>query len=307
MTSESASAGNAANGGELFPWKHGNTWYRVVGDLKNGKVPVVVLHGGPGAGHNYTIAIAELIASTGRAAILYDQLGCGNSTHLPDSPKEFWTPELFMQELTLLTHHLGISDAYAIVGQSWGGMLGMQFATHRPAGLKALVVADSPASMTIWVSEANKLRAQLPPDVEATLKKHEAAETTDSEEYIQAVDVFYARHLCRVPMPQDVLDSFEQLAAEPTVYHTMNGPSEFHVIGSLKNWDIHPDLHKISVPTMLVSGAYDEATPTMQMEIQSRIPDVVWELFPESSHMPHIEEPARFKRIVCGFLDSKLD
>lgn len=297
----------APAGGTYFNWKHGQTWYRIVGDIANGKTPVMVLHGGPGAGHNYTIPIADLIASTGRAAILYDQLGCGHSTHLQGAPKEFWTPELFMEELTLLTEHLGIANDYAVVGQSWGGMLGMQFATHRPSGLKALVVADSPASMKIWVEEANKLRAQLPPEVEATLKKHEDAETTDSPEYVAAVDVFYARHLCRVPMPQDVLDSFAQLAAEPTVYHTMNGPSEFHVIGSLKSWDIHPDLHKISVPTLLVSGAYDEATPTMQMEIQSRIPDVVWELFPESSHMPHIEEPARFKRIVCAFLDAKLD
>ena len=297
---------NEISKGKFFSWKHGETWHRIVGDLDNGKTPVMVLHGGPGAGHNYTIAIADLIASTGRAAILYDQLGCGNSTHLPDVPKEFWTPELFMEELTLLSEHLGIADNYAILGQSWGGMLGMQFATHQPRGLKALVVADSPASMKIWVEEANKLRAQLPPEVEATLQKHEAAETTESDEYIAAVDIFYSRHLCRVPMPPDVMDSFAQLAAEPTVYHTMNGPSEFHVIGSLKDWDIHADLKKISVPTLLVSGAYDEATPAMQVEIQSRIPDVVWELFPESSHMPHIEEPARFKRIVCGFLDAKL-
>ncbi len=286
-------------------WQHGETWYRIVGDLSNGKTPVMVLHGGPGAGHNYTIAIADLIAQSGRAAILYDQLGCGNSTHLPDAPKEFWTPELFMEELTLLTKHLGISDSYSIIGQSWGGMLGMQFATHRPAGLKALIVADSPAGMKIWVSEANKLRAQLPPEVEATLKKHEAAETTEDPEYIAAVDVFYERHLCRVPMPPDVAESFAQMAADPTVYHTMNGPSEFHVVGSLKNWDIHDQLHKINVPTLLVSGAYDEATPAMVSEIQYRIPDVVWELFPESSHMPHIEEPARFKRIVNAFLDAK--
>jgi L-proline amide hydrolase len=285
-------------------WQHGNTWYRVVGDLKSGKTPVMVLHGGPGAGHNYCEPIAELIAQTGRAAVLYDQLGCGNSTHLPDAPKEFWTPELFMEELVLLTKHLGIADDYAIVGQSWGGMLGMQFAITQPQGLKALVVADSPASMEVWVSEANKLRKQLPPEVEATLLKHEAAETTEDPEYIAAVDVFYARHLCRIPQPPYVVASFEQLAADPTVYHTMNGPSEFHVIGSLKTWDIRKDLGKITAPTLLVSGQYDEATPAMVEEINKLIPGSTWELFPESSHMPHVEEPARFKRIVTAFLDS---
>ena len=285
-------------------WQHGSTWYRIVGDLKSTKTPVMVLHGGPGAGHNYCEPIAEVLAQTGRAAVLYDQIGCGNSTHLPDKPKEFWTPELFMEELVLLTQHLGISNKYNIVGQSWGGMLGMQFAITKPKGLNALVVADSPASMEVWVSEANKLRKELPPEVEATLLKHEDAGTTEDPEYVAAVDVFYSRHLCRIPQPPYVVASFEQLAADPTVYHTMNGPSEFHVIGSLKNWDIRPQLKEITAPTLLVSGQYDEATPAMVKEIHGLIPGSKWELFAESSHMPHVEEPAKFKRVVSEFLDS---
>jgi L-proline amide hydrolase len=285
-------------------WQHGTTWYRVVGDLKSAKTPVMILHGGPGAGHNYCEPIADVLAQTGRAGVLYDQIGCGNSTHLPDKPKEFWTPELFMEELVLLTEHLGISNKYNIVGQSWGGMLGMQFAIQKPKGLNAMVIADSPASMEVWVSEANKLRKELPPEVEATLLKHEAAETTEDPEYIAAVDVFYSRHLCRIPQPPYVVASFDQLAADPTVYHTMNGPSEFHVIGSLKHWDIRPQLKEIKTPTLLVSGQYDEATPAMVKEIQGLIPGSKWELFAESSHMPHVEEPAKFKRVVAEFLDS---
>jgi len=285
-------------------WEHGSTWYRVVGNLKSTKTPVMVLHGGPGAGHNYCEPIADVLAQTGRAAVLYDQIGCGNSTHLPDKPKEFWTPELFMEELVLLTQHLGISNKYNIVGQSWGGMLGMQFAISKPKGLNAMVIADSPASMEVWVSEANKLRKELPPEVEATLLKHEAAETTEDPEYVAAVDVFYSRHLCRIPQPPYVVASFEQLAADPTVYHTMNGPSEFHVIGSLKHWDIRLQLKEITTPTLLVSGQYDEATPAMVKEIHGLIPGSKWELFAESSHMPHVEEPAKFKRVVSEFLDS---
>jgi len=285
-------------------WQHGTTWYRVVGDLKSSKTPVMILHGGPGAGHNYCEPIADVLAQTGRAGVLYDQIGCGNSTHLPDKPKEFWTPELFMEELVLLTEHLGISNKYNIVGQSWGGMLGMQFAIQKPKGLNAMVIADSPASMEVWVSEANKLRKELPPEVEATLLKHEAAETTEDPEYIAAVDVFYSRHLCRIPQPPYVVASFDQLAADPTVYHTMNGPSEFHVIGSLKHWDIRPQLKEIQTPTLLVSGQYDEATPAMVKEINGLIPGSKWELFAESSHMPHVEEPAKFKRVVSEFLDS---
>lgn len=287
-------------------WKHGETWYRIVGDLSSKKTPVVVLHGGPGAAHNYTISIGEMIAATGRPAILYDQIGCGLSSHMPDAPKEFWTPELFMEELTLLTEHLGISNNFAIIGQSWGGMLGMQYATNPRPGLKALIVADSPASMKIWSSEAEKLRALLPADVEAVLKAAELANDYTSAEFQAAMNVYYERHVCRIPFPQNVIDSFAQIEEDPTVYHTMNGPSEFLCIGTLKNWDIHGDLHKISVPTLLLNGAYDEATPGMVQEIHRRIPDVLWEMFPNSAHMPHVEEPERFSRVVNGFLDSKL-
>jgi L-proline amide hydrolase len=247
-----------------------------------------------------------MIAATGRPAILYDQIGCGLSSHMPDAPKEFWTPELFMEELTLLTEHLGISNNFAIIGQSWGGMLGMQYATTPRPGLKALIVADSPASMKIWSSEAEKLRALLPADVEAVLKAAELANDYTSAEFQAAMNVYYERHVCRIPFPQNVIDSFAQIEEDPTVYHTMNGPSEFLCIGTLKNWDIHGDLHKISVPTLLLNGAYDEATPGMVQEIHRRIPDVVWEMFPHSAHMPHVEEPERFSRVVNGFLDSKL-
>ena len=287
-------------------WQHGETWYRVDGDLNNGQTPLVVLHGGPGAAHNYMIPIVELVAPTGRAVILYDQIGCGLSTHLKEAPREFWTPELFMEELQLLVEHLGISDNYALLGQSWGGMLGMQFAATNPTGLQVLVVADSPASMEIWVSEANKLRAMLPPEVEATLQLHEAAGTTDSPDYVAAMDVFYAKHVCRIPMPPDVLASFAQIDDDPTVYHTMNGPSEFYCIGTLKTWDIHDRLHNIDVPTLLMSGAYDEATPAMVQEIHRRIPDVIWELFPLSSHMPQVEEPERFAKVLNKFLESRI-
>lgn len=285
-------------------WQHGETWYRVVGDLKGGLTPLVVLHGGPGACHNYCEPIADLIAPSGRAVVLYDQLGCGDSTLLPDKPKEFWTPELFMEELTLLLSHLGIEQNYILLGQSWGGMLAMQFAIENPVGLAGLIVADSPASMDLWLSEANRLREELPAGVNEVLLRHEAAGSTDNPEYTAAVNVFYDRHLCRVPAPACVLEGRRKQALDHTVYHTMNGPSEFHVVGSLKDWDITDELHRISVPTLLISGEHDEATPFIVKQIHDRIPGALWELFPESSHLPHIEEPARFKRVALAFLDS---
>ena len=234
--------------------------------------------------------------------MLYDQIGCGRSQHLPDAPADFWTPQLFKDELEELTRHLGIADRYAVVGQSWGGMLAMEHALDHPVGLRGIVVADSPASMTLWVSEASRLREDLPPDVQSTLTKHEEAGTTDDPEYETAVRVFYDRHLCRVPWPEGLQRSFDQIAADPTVYHTMNGPSEFHVIGTLKGWDITDRLHAVETPTLLVSGRHDEATPLIVGQVHERIPGAEWAIFENSSHMPHIEEPDLFLDRVEEFL-----
>ena len=284
------------------PFLGHQTWYQITGDLKSKKLPVVMLHGGPGAAHNYLDSYKGLAAG-GRAVIHYDQLGCGLSTHLPGAPKEFWTPRLFLDELESLTRHLGIADAYQIVGQSWGGMLGAEHGITQPKGLKALVIANSPASMTLWVEEANRLRGLLPSDVQATLLKHEAAGTTSAPEYADAVRVFYDRHLCRVPWPPEVAASFAQLEAEPTVYHTMNGPSEFHVIGSLKTWDITGSLHKITAPTLLISGRHDEATPKIVQQYADGIKHAEWVIFENSSHLPHVEETEACLKVVGGFLD----
>src|SRR6476469_4235401 len=174
-------------------WQGHETWYRVVGELDatSPRTPVVICHGGPGAGHDYCEPIADL-SRFGRACVLYDQLGCGNSRLLPDAPSDFWTARLFKDELVELIRHLGIADRYTVVGQSWGGMLAMEHALEHPAGLRGMVVADSPASMTLWVSEANRLRKDLPSDVQEKLTRHENAGTIDDSDYEAAVAVFYA-------------------------------------------------------------------------------------------------------------------
>jgi L-proline amide hydrolase len=210
--------------------------------------------------------------------------------------------QLFKDELVDLTRELGIAERYAVVGQSWGGMLAMEHALDHPGGLRAIVVADSPASIPLWVEEANRMRADLPHDVQETLTRHEADGTTETKEYADAVRVYYDRHLCRVPWPDFVTRSFAQMDEDPTVYHTMNGPSEFHCIGSLKTWDITDRLPEISTPTLLVSGRYDEATPHIVEQIHQRIPGAQWQVFEESSHMPHVEEPDAFLETVEAFL-----
>jgi len=275
-------------------------WYRVFGDGElPGRLPLLVLHGGPGATHQYLESLAAL-ADTGRRVIFYDQIGCGRSDH-PTDP-DFYSAELFVDELATVRRELGL-DRVHILGQSWGGMLAMQYAIGQPPGLASIIVADSPADMTQWVSEANRLRAQLPPDVQQTLDLHEAAGSTTDPAYTAAVDVFYRRHVCRLTIwPDEVQRTVRALETDGFVYNVMNGPSEFHVIGKLKTWSILDRLGDIAVPTLLLSGAHDEATPSIVDAIVQRIPHAEWILFADSSHMPHVEEPAAFHAAVRGFL-----
>ncbi len=282
-------------------WK---TWYRITGDLGSGKAPIVLAHGGPGATHDYLLTIAD-ISRSGRPVIHYDQLGNGRSTHLRDKGPDFWTVDLFLEELANLLQRLGVSGGYHLLGQSWGGMLGAEHAIRRPVGLRSLIISDSPASMTLWLAAAAELRAQLPPDVQDTLTRHEAAGTTDSTEYAAAMDVFYNRHVCRiVPHPPEVARSFAAIADDPTVYYTMNGPSEFHVIGTIKSWSVVDEVHQIQAPTLLISGRHDEATPSTVQPFADGIPDVRWHIFQDSSHMPHVEERSAYMALVQDFVDS---
>jgi len=284
------------------PFREWQTWYKITGTLESGKPPLIVAHGGPGCTHDYVDSLRHL-AETGRAVIHYDQLGNGRSTHLQDKGADFWTVNLFIDELNNLIAHLGLTK-YDLFGQSWGGMLGAEFAVTQPPGLRKLVIADSPADMVTWVAEANRLRAGLPAAVQTALSTHEAAGTTDSPEYEQAVAVFYAHHVCRIqPMPDEVARTFAAIAADPTVYHTMNGPSEFHVIGTLKNWSVVDRLDKIIVPTLLISGRHDEATIACVSPYLHGIKDVSWHIFGNSSHMPHVEEEQKCLALVAAFLD----
>jgi L-proline amide hydrolase len=284
-------------------WEDLTTWYDVHGE-PGARLPVVLCHGGPGATHDYLLSLRAL-ATDGRQVVLYDQVGNGNSQHLRDAPADFWTVDLFRRELRALVEHLGWSEGYHVLGQSWGGMLAMEHALEQPPGLRSIVVADSPASIPLWVAEANRLRRELPADVQERLTRHEAAGSTASPEYREAMQVFYRRHVCRLdPWPEEVVRTFALMDEDPTVYGTMNGPSEFHVVGSIRDWDITDRLGQIDVPTLLVSGRHDEATPRIVGEIRDRIPNAEWVLLEESSHLPHVEEPEPFVEAVEGFLEA---
>lgn len=286
----------------FLPFAGYQTWYRVTGESEQpGKYPLLCLHGGPGATWHHMEPYQEL-AADGRRVVCYDQLGCGNSVVNEPHDPAMWTLELYLSEIAAVREHLGL-DRCHVIGHSWGGMLGMAYACARPAGLVSLLVESSPASVPFWLSELDKLRAELPAEVEATLRRHEAAGTTDSDEYQDTMVAFYDRHVCRVRPYPDWLDRcFAGLAATPEVYNTMNGPSEFHVIGPLKDFDVTGQLGAIDVPTLLFCGEFDEVTPATVGQAHELIAGSQFYVMPGCSHMSQAERPDLTLGLVRGWL-----
>ncbi len=282
-----------------IPFRGHETWYRIVGDGEEpGKLPLLCLHGGPGACHDYLESL-ERVAETGRRAIFYDQFGCGNSSRTDES---LWNVETFVDEVGAVRDALGL-DRTHIFGSSWGGMLAMEYALTKPRGLASLVLSSSPASIPVWAEETNRLRAELPDDVRSTLDEHEAAGTTGSPEYEAAQLDFYRRHVCRLdPWPDGVLRTFAQMEENPGVYLYMQGPNEFVITGTFKDWDITGRLGEIDVPTLVTSGRHDECTPRQAEIVNRGIPGSEWVVFEDSSHMQFAEEPELYLETLDEFL-----
>jgi len=282
------------------------TWYKVYGDLANRKHrPLVVLHGGPGVVHDYMLSISDLWTKNEIPVIFYDQIGGGMSTHLPEKngDVDFWSIQLFIAELNNLLKHFKIEDDFDLLGNSWGAMLAAEFATTKPEGLKNLVIASGPASMELFVAAQKEMLRAFPQEIQDTLKKHEDAGTTDDPEYKQAMMPFLFEHVCRLkPPPAEFMVCLGWLEKDPTVYHTMNGPSEFHIIGSLKTWSIVDRIPEITYRTLLTNGKYDEVADNCLQPFFDKLQKVKWIQFTDSSHIAHWEERDRFMKVVADFL-----
>lgn len=289
------------------------TFYKLWGSLDGDKIPLLVLSGGPGATHEIMLTYALVHADLGVPVIMYDAVGCGQSTHFRDrvGDVEFFTPELYMAELANIVRSLGIKT-FDIGGGSWGGMLAAQWAaTDKPAGLRKLILSDAPASMELWVQSIGKLRKTLPKETLDVLEKYEKEDKVDAPEYEAAVMEFNRRHLCRLAeWPKELTDTFAAMVDDNTVYLTMNGPNEMFITGSIRTWniiDILPNLTPETVPggILLMNGLFDEAQDEVMTPFLT-VPSakVKWVRFGLSSHVIHLEETEAVMKVVEDFLQS---
>jgi L-proline amide hydrolase len=272
------------------------TWYRVVGVSQAGRDPLLLLHGGPGSTHNY-LAPLERLAQDGRAIVLYDQLGCGRSDR-PDDVE--WSVALFLDELAALRDELGLEQVH-LLGTSWGGMLALEHALGGYGGLTSLVLSSTPASIDEWVAEALRLRALLPADVVATFERCEAVGDYDGPEYRAALDVFDDHYVRRGAIGRPELDRMEAGLGKES-YRAMVGPSEWIVTGALAGWDVRDRLGETETPTLVARGAYDMCTEAVAATLLAGLPNARAAVFEESSHMPALEEPERYREVVGAFL-----
>jgi proline iminopeptidase len=277
-----------------IPVTGGRVWYQIIGS--GDAIPLLVLHGGPGVPHDYLEPLAGLADE--RPVVFYDQLGCGKS----DRPEDvsLWHIERFVEELSLVRQALELEQVN-LLGHSWGTMLATDYALSKPAGIASLIMASPALSVPKYNEEASRLVANLPPEVQMTLQRHEAAGTTDAQEYRQAAKEFNQRHLCRLQPRPEPLQRAGASTGVP-VYRTMWGLNEFRGTGNLKHYDRTGRLQEITLPTLFTCGRYDECTPTGTAWYQSLLPGSEMVVFEQSSHMPHLEEPEQYLRVVRDFL-----
>lgn len=273
----------------------GRVWYRIVG-ADAPELPLLVLHGGPGAPHDYLENLAALADE--RPVIFYDQLGCGRSER-PDDP-DLWRVERFVAELAEVRRALGL-ERINLLGHSWGAMLATEYLLAGAQGVERLVLSGPLLSSPIWIADQRALLQDMPREVREAVAAAEASGDYETTAYQEAMSVYYRQHLCRLdPWPDSLLRTFDAMGMP--VYLTMWGPSEFTCTGTLQTVDLTPRLGELRLPVLLTCGRYDEATPATVAAYCRRIADARQKVFENGSHSHHLEEAEEYLAGVREFL-----
>jgi proline-specific peptidase len=274
----------------------GRVWYRRLG--AGDATPLLMLHGGPGAGSDYIAPLGEALAAD-RPVVFWDQLGCGRSEQPDDT--SLWTLDRFVAEVDAVRDALGL-DRIHLFGQSWGGWLAIEYMARGTTGVERLVLASTSASTREFTDAARLLIDALPEPHRTVLVEGGERGAYDTPEYEAAMIEFYVRHLCRMdPWPAALQASIANLDGN-AVYAHMNGPTEFDVIGTLRTWDRTADLGRIDVPTLVTVGRHDEIPPSCAETLRAGIPDAQVVVLEHSAHISHLEEPETYLRAMRGFL-----
>lgn len=284
-----------------MPFKGYKTYYRIVGESKTNKTPLVLLHGGPGSTHNYFEVLDRLAEEDDRAIIMYDQIGCGLSS-MPDCP-ELWNSETWAEELIQLREHLKLDEVH-LLGQSWGGMLAIHYACeHKPKGVKSYILSSTLPAASLWEKEQRRRVGYLPQHMQDAIAKAEQTGDYSSEEYQKAEAEFMRRH-CAGSIDANSPECLRrEKKAGTNAYITAWGQNEFSPSGTLKNFDFMKEIENIKEPCLITSGLVDLCSPLIAKTMYDKIPNSEWELFEFSRHMPFVEENDKYVKVMIDWLN----
>jgi proline iminopeptidase len=278
-------------------------WTKQVGD--NPTMKVLLLHGGPGVGHEYLEPLADFLPEAGIEVYLYDQLGAQFSDQ-PEDP-DLWQIPRFVDEVEQVRTALGLGpDNFYLLGHSWGGILAMEYALAYGDALKGLIISNMMASIPLYNRYAEEvLMPQMDQDALAEIKVLEAAEEFQNPRYMELLtEHHYVHHFIRMPpdrWPDALNRAFEHMNHD--VYVLMQGPSELGASGRLAEWDRTADLSRIDVPTLVIGAEYDTMDPEHMRWMAEELPNGRYLHCPEGGHLSHMDDQDVYMEGVIRFIE----
>ena len=277
-------------------------WTKRVGNDPD--VRLLLLHGGPGATHEYFECFDSWLPAAGVEYYFYDQLGSHYSDQ-PDDPS-LWQVDRFVDEVEQVRQALGLgADDFYLLGHSWGGVLAIEYALQHQEHLKGLVISNMMPSIPAYNAYAEAVL--MPPMDQAALAEIKALEaagqTTDPRYDALLLEHHYVHHVLRLPAeqwPEPVTRSFAHI--NPSIYVPMQGPSELGASGVLADWDRTADLPRIDVPTLVISGTHDTMDPVAMAQMAEALPQGRLLHCPEGSHMSMYDDQRTYMEGLIAFL-----
>jgi len=279
-------------------------WTKRIGN--NPKMKVLLLHGGPGMTHEIYECFEGFLPQEGIEFYYYDQLG----SYYSDQPKDksLWDLPRFVEEVEQVRKALKLDNSnFYLYGQSWGGILGMEYALKYQQNLKGLIISNMVSSIPEYQEYSdNVLAPKLPPEVLEEIMSYEEKEDYSNERYLDLiVQHYYTKHVIRIPVdkwPNPINRSFKHL--NPDVYVTMQGPSEFGIKGdaTLKDWNVKDQLKNITVPTLTIGAQYDTMDPKHMEWIASEVKNGKYLHCPNGSHLSQFDDQEIFFKGLIKFI-----
>ena len=263
-------------------------------------VKVLLLHGGPGLTHEYLENFHVYLPKNRIEMYFYDQLG----SYFSDQPDDMepWTIERFTEEIEEVRKGLSLEDFY-LFGHSWGGVLAIEYALKYGDSLKGLIISNMAASSASWEKKMNELRDLFPQEIIQKMKKMEAENQNETDEYFQIYwEYFGKNHICRLDaLPEAVIRSENHINLK--LIDAFLGNEEFKINGKLKEWNSWDKIQHITVPTLLITGRYDYMAAEDHEEMGRRIPDARVCICENGSHLTMWDDTEDYFQHLIQFIE----